>query len=496
MQLATRRHGLGAAVGLCLVVLAVALPVALPDSTTAAQESIAEPVAGAFVYPVGDELDFKRPHESESYGYYVSDGYLKRRGRKKQRTHYGVDLACGSGGASVRAIASGVVQVADANALIKVRTKQKIRLPVVKDGKRTYKNSYRWRTTYKWRTGWGNYVVVKHTLPSGETVHSLYAHLKPKSVTVKRGDIVAAGQTIGKVGRTGRASSSHLHLEIRRTIPADPDDMVLEEGAEDQPTPEERRFSQLQTVDPMAFLLDRVRTYDDLERGTWQARYAMAACRDGIVAGEKKGFEPDDSVTRAEFYRALVIAFRLTTPFSSKEWESTMNVLVDSEILDRSGARERSAGDRITRSEALEILLRCLDRHQAYAWNLSAIDAMQISRDFNREFAGADAAVAAEAQAKSLANAETKARRDAEAARVARARKAAKAQGKKSVIKAKAVKPVKPEPLLDPGFEAAAQSKQNLTRAESCLLIATALRIGKQRYSALETAATRVADSG
>lgn len=495
MQLATRRHSLGAAAGLLVVALAVALPIAMPGSTPAAQESVVVPVAGAFVYPVGDEVDFTRAHEGEAYGYYVSDGYLKRRGRKKQRTHYGVDLACGQGGAPVRAIASGIVAVADANALIKVRTKQKIRLPVVEDGKRVYKNSYRWRTTYKWRTGWGNYVVVKHTLPSGETVHSLYAHLKPKSVVVKRGDIVAAGQTIGRIGRTGRASSSHLHLEVRRAIAADPDDVVLEEG-EDQPTPEERKFSQLQTVDPIAFLEKYVRSYDDLERGSWQARYAMAACRDGIVAGEKKVFEPDDSVTRAEFLRALVIAFRLTTPFTSRDWDSTINALVDSEILDPSGARDRSASDKISRSEALEILLRCLDGHQAYAWNLSAIDAMQTSRDFNRAFAGADAAVAAEAQAKSLANAETNARRKAEAARVARARKYARAEGKKSVIKSRAVTPMKPQPILDPGFEAAAQSKQNLTRAESCLLIATALRIGKQRYSALETAATRVADSG
>ena len=457
----------------------------------------ASPVAGAFVYPVGDELNYQRPHEGEAHGYYVSDRYLARRGKKKQRTHYGIDLACGQGGAPVRAIASGVVAVSDANAMIRVKTKQKIRLPVVEDGKRVYKNSWRWKTTYKWRTGWGNYVVLRHTLPTGETVYSLYAHLKPKSVLVRRGDVVAAGEQIGNVGRTGRATSSHLHLEVRRAVPADPDDVAFdEESAEDETTPEERTYAQYQPVDPLAFLERHVRVYKDLDPGTWQARYALAACRDGILAADNDEFEPDDSVTRGEYYRAMVIAFRLATPFTTKEWDSTVDAMVDTEVLDSDTAHGQRAGDKISRSEALEILLRCLDRHQARARNLASIDAMKMSRDFNVQFAGMDAAVEAEAKAKSAAMAETKARQKAEYDRVARARKAAKAQGKTSKAKVKAVPPVKPVPLVDPGFEAVAKSKKNLTRAESCLLIALALRLGQERYSALERAASRVADSG
>jgi murein DD-endopeptidase MepM/ murein hydrolase activator NlpD len=457
----------------------------------------AAPVAGAFVYPVGNELDYQKPHEDESRGYYVSDPYLARRGKKKQRTHYGVDLACGQGGAPVRAIASGVVAVADANALIKVRTKQKIKLPLVQDGKRVYQSSWRWRTTYKWRTGWGNYVVIRHTLPSGETVYSLYAHLKPKSVRVRRGDVVAAGEQIGNVGRTGRASSSHLHLEVRRAVPADPDDVVLDEEAEqDETTPEERTYAQYQPVNPLEFLERHVRVYKDLDPGTWQARYALAACRDGIVVAENEDFEPDDSITREEYYRALVIAFHLASPFTTKKWDSTVDALVDNEILDSGGARGQRANDKIQRAEALEILLRCLDRHQARAQNLASIDAMKMTRDFNRQFAGEDAAVEAEAKAKSAANAETRARQKAEYDRVARAKKAAKAAGKTSKAKVKKVTPVKPVPSVDPGFDAVAVSKKNLTRAESCLLFATALRLGQERYSALERAASRVASEG
>ena len=501
MRRSFRRRTRGAARGLAgaaltaAVVLASAALLVTPGSLSAASDS-STPVAGAFVYPVGDELDFTKSHEGEAYGYYVSDGYLKRRGKKKQRTHYGVDLSNGRGGSPIRAIASGVVVVADANALIKVQKRQQLRLPVVENGKRVYKTSTRLRTVYKWRTGWGNYVVVRHVLPSGETIHSLYGHMAPGSMLVKRGDVVAAGQPLGQIGHTGRASSSHLHLEIRKSIRTDPDDVVLENEENDEPTPEERGFSQLQTVDPIAFLEQHVRRYEDLDPGSWQSRYALAACRDGIVTADRSRFEPDQSMTRGEYYRALLIAFHLGTPFTTKTWESTVNAMVDSEILDAAGAHDPRASDPISRSEALEILMRCLDRHQARARNLSAINGLQMSRDFNREFASQDAAVEAEAKAKSLANADTAARQKAEWARVARVRKWAQAAGKTTTVKVKRVEATKPVPVLDPGFEAIAQSKKNISRAESCLLLATALRLGSERYSALERAASRVADSG
>jgi murein DD-endopeptidase MepM/ murein hydrolase activator NlpD len=478
------------------VVLASAALFALPAPLSGAPDNSSIPIAGAFVYPVGDELDYTKSHEGEPSGYYISDGYLKQRGRKKQRTHYGVDLACGRGGAPIRAIASGVVVVADANALIKVQRRQQLRLPVIENGKRVYKQGTRVRTVYKWRTGWGNYVVLRHVLPSGEVVHSLYGHMAPHSMLVRRGDIVAAGQPLGKIGRTGRATSSHLHLEIRKPIHEDPDDLVLETEENQEPTPEERSYSQLQTVDPIAFLEQHVRRYEDLDPASWQSRYALAACRDGIVAGDRDKFDPDNSITRGEYYRALVLAFRLGTPFTTKTWESTVNALVDSEILDPAGAHDPRPGDTISRSEALEILMRCLDRHEARARNLSEINGLQMSRDFNRAFAGEDAAVEAEAKAKSLANSETAARQKAEYARVARVQKWAAAAGKTTTVKVKRVEVVKPMAILDPGFEAIAQSKKNISRAESCLLLATALRLGAERYSALERAASRVADSG
>ncbi len=87
----------------------------------------------------------------------------------------GVDLA-GSSGSTIRAAAAGQVLVA---------------------------------RTSGWNGGYGLYVVIKH----GNGTQTLYAHLS--SVSVAAGDSVAAGQTIGGMGNTGRSTGTHLHFEVR-----------------------------------------------------------------------------------------------------------------------------------------------------------------------------------------------------------------------------------------------------------------------------------------
>jgi murein DD-endopeptidase MepM/ murein hydrolase activator NlpD len=62
-------------------------------------------------------------------------------------------------------------------------------------------------------TGYGNVIDVK-----GGTFYTRYGHLSKFSV--KKGDVVNAGQKIGEMGSTGVSSGSHLHFEIR-TINAD-----------------------------------------------------------------------------------------------------------------------------------------------------------------------------------------------------------------------------------------------------------------------------------
>lgn len=478
-------------------VLAAVLAALILAPIAAADEA---PVAGAFVYPVGDELDYTKGRVGESGGFYVSDEYLATRGgkRKKTRIHRGVDLANGRGGAEVRSIASGVVVVADARALIKYKKKQKMKIPKIVKGKRTYVTGYRYRAGYKWRTGWGNYVVVRHTLANGEVIHSLYGHLAPKSVAVKRGEVVSAGQPLGKVGRTGRASSAHLHLEVRKSLPvesAEADDV----DEEDEPTVEERSFARIPTVDPLTFMEAHVRRFEDLEPGTWQARYALAATRDGLLPVDRDRFEPDAEISRADFYRALVSAFRLATPFTKNEFSSTLDALVDSGILDSGAARDHRASDTIERDDALELLLRCLDRGAARARTLAAIKPDALALDFNRQFAGIEAAEKALVEAKAKSDADYRARKkqaEAERVRLTKAAKVAKAKGKRVRVKVPAVKPRPAIPPLDPGFEALAKSTRKLTRAESCLLFASALRLHSEKFSALQRAAARVPTSG
>lgn len=65
--------------------------------------------------------------------------------------------------------------------------------------------------------GFGNYVIIKHTLPSGQTVYSLYAHMQNVS-NVSVGQNVNQGQTIGKMGCTGYTlpfpCGVHLHFML------------------------------------------------------------------------------------------------------------------------------------------------------------------------------------------------------------------------------------------------------------------------------------------
>lgn len=60
-----------------------------------------------------------------------------------------------------------------------------------------------------WNGGYGNYVVIKHS----NGAQTLYAHNSRNAVLA--GTRVAAGETIGYVGNTGRSTGSHLHFEVR-----------------------------------------------------------------------------------------------------------------------------------------------------------------------------------------------------------------------------------------------------------------------------------------
>lgn len=60
---------------------------------------------------------------------------------------------------------------------------------------------------------YGVTVVVDHVI-DGELVSTRYAHMQYGSLTVAVGDTVTAGQVLGKVGQTGKATGPHLHFEV------------------------------------------------------------------------------------------------------------------------------------------------------------------------------------------------------------------------------------------------------------------------------------------
>lgn len=66
----------------------------------------------------------------------------------------------------------------------------------------------------RWYNHYGNVVILQHDIPGmNEPVYTLYAHLS--AILTEEGAVVQAGDVIGQVGYTGRATGSHLHFEVR-----------------------------------------------------------------------------------------------------------------------------------------------------------------------------------------------------------------------------------------------------------------------------------------
>lgn len=62
---------------------------------------------------------------------------------------------------------------------------------------------------------YGEVVFIRHDI-SGDAWETVYAHMRSGSRSVKVGDKVNQGQTVGTMGSTGQSTGQHLHFELHK----------------------------------------------------------------------------------------------------------------------------------------------------------------------------------------------------------------------------------------------------------------------------------------
>ena len=122
-------------------------------------------------------------------------------------------------------------------------------------------------------------------LPNDKLAYSVYAHLTRGSVRPHAGDTVSAGAPLGRVGRTGRASTPHLHFEVR--APERPDE----------------RWERAPVVNPIAFVTSRL-TEPPIAPGAGLAYLEWARNASLVPAGASA----QDPLTRDAWWRMLASA--------------------------------------------------------------------------------------------------------------------------------------------------------------------------------------------
>lgn len=158
--------------------------IVLVGTKTASSVSSSVSSSGSY-YPMTSYRQFIWPTKG---AYAVSSHYGYRSAKISGWSyHGGIDIVLGSGssaGIPIVASASGTVVIANSG----------------------------------W-SGYGHTVVIDH----GNGYRTRYAHMYPRSITVRVGQRVYQGQQIGRIGSTGNSTGPHLHFEIlingRKTNP-------------------------------------------------------------------------------------------------------------------------------------------------------------------------------------------------------------------------------------------------------------------------------------
>ncbi|WP_344818131.1 M23 family metallopeptidase [Microbacterium soli] len=124
-----------------------------------------------------DSLYTNDPNAAIQWPFMVGVAMSSPYGMRDGRLHAGIDLVPGAG-ATIQAIADGTVRIATESG-----------------------------------GAYGVTAYVDHII-DGQVVTSHYAHMQYGSLAVHAGQKVKVGDTIGKVGNTGRSYGAHLHFEI------------------------------------------------------------------------------------------------------------------------------------------------------------------------------------------------------------------------------------------------------------------------------------------
>lgn len=198
--------------------------------------------SGAWTYAVGDRATPGAPGPEGVPVYHLLRGLVPAAAGGGQ--HQGADLANGQPGGTVRAAAHGLVVAVERGA---------------------------------GTNGYGSHVVLAHRLCDGTLAYSVYAHLLPGSATARAGDLVWAGEPVGRVGRSGRASTDHLHFEVR--IAGDPG----------------RRWEHARAVDPLEFVAARLPGHR--ADTTWAGAYLDWGQSAGLADAEGRGDAPLERAT-------------------------------------------------------------------------------------------------------------------------------------------------------------------------------------------------------
>jgi murein DD-endopeptidase MepM/ murein hydrolase activator NlpD len=191
--------------------------------------------------------------------------------------------------------------------------------------------------------GYGNMVMLRHELPSGEHWHTVYAHLRD-APELEVGQVVARRERIGTVGSTGNSTGPHLHFAVTSSA-----ETPNGYGA---PCP-----GAWGTTDPIAFVSARRRLAGGDPRGAFES---AASTRAGLVDVRGWAWDPDAPSTPVR------IRMRVGAPETGAEWFDLGTAAEDRPDV---GATAPGAGERHGFEAALRTSLRGRQPVCAYALN-------------------------------------------------------------------------------------------------------------------------------